>query len=103
LFIIGSVSGLFIPEGFSPNGDGVNDKFVIENLDNETTLSLKVYNIWGMVVYEQADYKNEWDGNANAGTSPGFLGRAGLPDGTYLYSIHLSDNRIFMKYLTISR
>jgi hypothetical protein len=25
-----------------------------------------------MVVYEQADYKNEWDGNANAGTSPGF-------------------------------
>lgn len=102
LFILGLTSNLFIPEGFSPNGDGINDKFVIQNLENEVTAHLKIYSNWGLLVFEQENYKNDWDGTANVGTQLSVLGKAGLPMGTYFYSIKLSDNRVFIRHLTIS-
>jgi hypothetical protein len=50
-----------IPEIFTPNRDGVNDRFVILKPFG-TTLELEVYNRWGNVVYYSSNYNNEWDG-----------------------------------------
>lgn len=93
-------ASVFIPEGFSPNGDGINDRFVLRQVPAGTTVQLAVYNRWGQVVYQQNDYKNDWDGTANVGI--GATGQ-GLPDGTYFYRIQLSDGREFVRFLTLAR
>ncbi|HOH99896.1 MAG TPA: choice-of-anchor L domain-containing protein [Bacteroidales bacterium] len=65
---------LVFPNVFTPNGDGINDRFVIDKLEPFYYLGrdLIVYNRWGKKVYESSGYMNEWDG-------------AGVPDGTYFY------------------
>ncbi|RAJ80341.1 putative repeat protein (TIGR01451 family)/gliding motility-associated-like protein [Chitinophaga dinghuensis] len=60
---------VFIPTAFTPNGDGINDKFVILGIDKYPGSTLVVFNRWGNVVYRSNDYRNEWDGaQLNAGT-----------------------------------
>lgn len=61
-----------IPNIFTPNGDNVNDFFVIENLEEVTSGHLYIYSIMGKVLYEKVNYNNEWNGQ-------------NLPDGLYLY------------------
>ncbi|MVM34724.1 DUF11 domain-containing protein [Spirosoma sp. HMF4905] len=92
---------IFIPEGFSPNNDGINDLFVIRGTAG-LTVSLDVYNRWGNLVYTNADYHNDWDGKPNTGIAVG-SDATGLPDGTYYYVINLSDGRKFVRYMTINR
>ena len=94
-------STIFIPEGFSPNGDGINDLFVIRGM-NGLTVSLEIYNRWGHMVYKNDDYHNDWDGKPNNGITIGSDAN-GLPDGTYYYVIRTSDNRKFVRYMTINR
>lgn len=77
-FIIEGVEGIDFPNGFTPNGDGINDHLAIKNLSTLfPNCSVKVYNRWGSLVFESRGYKNPWDG-----THKGKM----LPDGTY-YSI----------------
>ncbi|WP_375448085.1 SdrD B-like domain-containing protein, partial [uncultured Fibrella sp.] len=92
---------VFIPEGFSPNGDGINDTFVITGTQG-TTVSLEIFNRWGHRVYYSEDYKNDWDGKPNTGAQVGNTSN-GLPDGTYFYVVKLSDGREFVRYMTINR
>ncbi|SOD93304.1 conserved repeat domain-containing protein/gliding motility-associated C-terminal domain-containing protein [Spirosoma fluviale] len=92
---------LFIPEGFSPNGDGINDLFVIRGVAG-LTVSLEVYNRWGHLVYKSDDYHNDWDGKPNAGIALNSDAN-GVPDGTYYYVINTSDGRKFVRYMTINR
>nr|ARK11340.1 hypothetical protein A6C57_14000 [Fibrella sp. ES10-3-2-2] len=92
---------LFIPEGFSPNGDGVNDTFVITGAQG-LTVNLEIFNRWGHRVYVSEDYKNDWDGKPNTGAQVGNTSN-GLPDGTYFYVVKLSDGREFVRYMTINR
>ncbi|NLJ82284.1 MAG: gliding motility-associated C-terminal domain-containing protein [Bacteroidales bacterium] len=61
-----------IPNIFTPNGDNVNDYFVIENVEGISCTHLYIYAINGRVLYEQKDYQNNWGGE-------------NLPDGVYLY------------------
>ncbi|RFM33077.1 Ig-like domain-containing protein, partial [Chitinophaga silvisoli] len=89
---------LHIPGGFSPNGDGKNDKFVIGNIGNGT-ISLEVYNRWGNVVFRDPNYRNTWDGKCNQGIHIG----EDLPDGTYFYIVILNGKEKFMSYITIIR
>lgn len=70
-----------IPEGFSPNGDGVNDYFVIRGLSNYPTHSIIIYNRWGVKVYQASPYKNDWQGISQFGVVVGEF----LPEGTYFY------------------
>jgi gliding motility-associated-like protein len=70
-----------IPEAFSPNRDGVNDRFVIVK-PYGSTLVLEVFNRWGNIVYSNANYNNEWDGR---GTN-NFIGQD-LMDGGYYYTL----------------
>lgn len=71
-----------IPQGLSPNGDGLNDLLLIE-----APHDLKIYNRHGKLVYV-GNQNKPWDGTANRGTySPGKL----LPVGTYFYVVVLHD------------
>ncbi len=88
---------LFIPNVFTPNGDGVNDKFVITEAkpksdggqggqksvaadgngiktvnDYYESTELYIFNRWGRIVYKSTNYQNDWDGGK-------------LPDGVYFY------------------
>ncbi|UII24194.1 putative Ig domain-containing protein [Fulvivirga ligni] len=57
----------FIPDGFSPNGDGIQDAFVIQ-LACGLTAQLDIFNRWGDVVYHSETYNNDWEG----GDQPGY-------------------------------
>ena len=96
-----TLQSIFIPEGFSPNGDGVNDLFVIRGVAG-LTMSLDVYNRWGHLVYKNDDYHNDWDGKPNTGIAISSDAN-GVPDGTYYYVINTSDGRKFVRYMTINR
>lgn len=93
---------VFIPEGFSPNGDGINDRFVIQRIPAGVTAQVEIFNRWGHAVYRSNDYKNDWDGTANQGLKTAEA-KQGLPDGTYYYQIRLSDGREFVRFLMLSR
>ncbi|MFM2284649.1 MAG: hypothetical protein RLZZ543_146 [Bacteroidota bacterium] len=91
---------LFIPDGFSPNGDGVHDQFVIENL-NGRKASVEIYNRWGNLVFAESDYQNNWNGTSNQGLV--LFGEI-LPEGTYYYIIQIEgEDESYNDYLTLWR
>jgi gliding motility-associated-like protein len=66
-----------VPNVFSPNGDGINDVFKISGLDKCSSYSIKIYNRWGIPIYETEKTDFSWDGKTSAGTN--------AEDGTYYY------------------
>ncbi|MFP5080288.1 Ig-like domain-containing protein [Pedobacter sp. JCM 36344] len=87
-----------IPGGFSPNGDGINDFFVIENALSKV-INLEVYNRWGNRIYRSKDYKNTWDGRTTEGIYVG----SEVPVGTYYYTIIIDGKDRKVGVLTINR
>jgi gliding motility-associated-like protein/uncharacterized repeat protein (TIGR01451 family) len=77
-----------IPEGFSPNGDGINDLFVIRGIYNFPKNAFEIFNRWGDKVFEANPYQNTWDGKATKGIR---VGGDELPVGTYFYVLDLGD------------
>lgn len=63
---------------FTPNGDGINDTWYIQDIQNYSDNEVFVYNIYGDVVYTKKGYTNDWQGTFNG---------SALPDGTYYYVI----------------
>lgn len=53
---------LFLPNSFSPNGDGINDKLYIRTEELFENVILRVFNRWGELVFETNDQKIGWDG-----------------------------------------
>jgi len=92
---------LNIPEGFSPNNDGIDDNWVI-NRPFGTTISVKVFNRWGNEVYSNSNYQNNWSGKGVSN----FIGED-VPSGTYFYIVEATDmynvKRKFASSLTIVR
>lgn len=86
LQIIAQPCGITITEAVTPNGDGFNDVFVIENVEFFPGTKIKVFNRWGLEVYSSDDYKNDWDVRS---TSKLDVGGDHLPEGTYYYLIEL--------------
>ena len=74
---------LVIPNAFSPNGDGVNDTWIIEPLDLFEESEITVHDRYGRVAFRSKGYPKPWDGTRNG--SP-------LPNGTYYYIIDLHVN-----------
>ena len=66
-------SPIFIPNVFTPNGDGKNDTFKIRTEDNRT-VNLDVYNRWGDKIYSHSNYSDHWTAES-------------IPDGMYFYQI----------------
>lgn len=81
--------GIVIPKGFSPNGDGTNDTWVIENITSFSRNNIKVFNRWGQKVFETSNYQNNWDGHATKGG-----GSKRLAVGAYQYVIELNESGI---------
>ncbi|MEI7801956.1 MAG: gliding motility-associated C-terminal domain-containing protein [Bacteroidota bacterium] len=61
VIIISKGSGLWVPNVFSPNGDGLNDFFNIQTI-NMAKMLLRVYDRWGELVFETTNPKRGWDG-----------------------------------------
>ncbi len=68
---------VYIPNSFTPNGDGLNEYFEIVNLPADN--SLKVFNRWGEMIYEAAPYRNDWDGTLRTGEK--------ALDGIYIFQL----------------
>jgi gliding motility-associated-like protein len=88
---------LVIPNGFSPNGDGIADFWRIKCLDKYPDARVEIYNRWGNLVYDLDHYGNTdvhgatdawWDGHS---THKWTLGSEKLPAGTYFYILDLRD------------
>jgi len=89
-----------IPDGFSPNGDLVNNTFKIGDIE-AMNIELNVYNRWGSLVYQNDKYNNTWDGVPNKGLN---IGDGPVPDGTYFIVVKLKDtDESVVKYITIRR
>jgi gliding motility-associated-like protein len=71
---------IFIPNVFTPNGDGKNDRFRIFAADGYTVKTFEIYNRWGQTVYSTKDAGIGWDGAFN---------NLPQPTGTYVYFIEL--------------
>jgi len=72
---------LFLPQGISPNGDGLNDLFVIRGLSAYPKSSLTIFSRDGLIHFFSEDYQNDWDGS---GTIQNQYHQV-LPSGTYYY------------------
>ena len=86
---------VIIYSGFSPNGDGFNDYFVIDGVTLVPENKLSVYNRWGNRVFIQKGYKNTWNGIDETG--------AELPDGTYFYLFDDGNGNTYSGYIQINR
>lgn len=84
-----------IPNTFTPNGDGANDRWDIPNLSSYPNAIVEVYNTAGQVVFRSTGFYSPWDGTRN--------GRP-LPVGTYYYVINTNfNNEKRAGYITLLR
>jgi gliding motility-associated-like protein len=73
-----------IPNVFTPNGDGTNDRWVINHLESYPGATVEVYNRYGQLVFKSVNYSTAWDGTMNG--KP-------VPVGTYYYIINPKNGR----------
>jgi gliding motility-associated-like protein len=76
-------SKIVVPNAFSPNGDGINDTWIITNLSIYPGATVDVFNRYGQPVFHSENSSKAWDGTYNG--KP-------LPVGTYYYIIDLKNN-----------
>ena len=76
----------YIPNAFTPNGDGLNEKFKILGIPYEqiTHFNLQIYNRWGQMIYTSNDIREGWDGTWNG---------ENCPEGVYVWSIYYQDSK----------
>ena len=96
--IVDTTADCFFPEGISPDGDGINDVFVIPCSAYYPNASLLIFNRWGDRIWESdGGYKNNWGGTNLLGTP--------VPDGTYyfVYSYNDGSGRSVAKFVVVNR
>lgn len=83
---------LVFSNGFSPNGDDVNQFFEIQGAETYPNNSLSVFNRWGNEVFQTNNYQNDWDGTFNG---------ARLMNGTYFYLFNDGAGNTYTGYVYI--
>ena len=91
-------SPMFVPNAFTPNGDGVNDRFQVANIAFNKLVEMRVFNRWGQQVCNTTDNRQGWDGTLN-----GTPQEAGVYQ--YLIRVALADGniRVFKGDVTLIR
>ncbi|MBN8567671.1 MAG: gliding motility-associated C-terminal domain-containing protein, partial [Flavobacteriales bacterium] len=80
---------IIIPDGFSPNNDGINDSFVIKNLrELYPNFTLEIFNRYGNILYKGNAASPDWDGTSDKGIQ---IGGNKLPVGVYFFIINFND------------
>lgn len=94
--IVTVIPTIRFPDGITPNGDGKNDTWVIDYIDEYPDHVVEIYNRWGELLYRATNYQNDWDGTYNG---------ENLPVGTYYFVIELNDGKTkpFTGPLTVLR
>ncbi|WP_286382650.1 gliding motility-associated C-terminal domain-containing protein [Myroides odoratimimus] len=96
IFTLGTVNGDYNAEikiynAVSPDGDGMNDYFIIENIDKYPNNSVQIVNRWGGKVYSTNNYDRNGDGSMNVfrgeAEGKGVSSSGKLPSGTYYYIV----------------
>jgi gliding motility-associated-like protein len=85
VFVTCNNSNIFVPNTFSPNGDGANDIFYPRGSGVFRILDLKVFNRWGQVVFEKANFNAN---DASAGWDGTFKGKQLAPD-VFVYMLQV--------------
>ena len=94
------VKELNIPQFFSPDGNGQNDTWEIPELANYPNNTVKVFNRWGNLVFEQKGYYTGWDGRSNVDRGVNrLIDNKVLPEGTYFYIIDLGEDGSIEPYV----
>ena len=81
--VVGNIENdcdVVVPNVITPNGDGMNDLLVFENLENFPNNHLLIFNRWGQKLYEKEGYQNDWNGTKYS-------------DGTYFFILELNDKK----------
>ncbi len=76
------LGNLDIPSGFTPNGDGMNDRWNLTGTDQYPTMEITVFNRWGNVLFTQDGTAPSWDGT---------LEGVPVPVGTYYYHVRVNE------------
>lgn len=79
----GPCKGIVIYDVITPNGDGVNDYWVINGITDYPGNLVQIYDKWGDLVYEKRGYRKDWRGQESKGGE--------LPDGVYYYIVKLNE------------
>jgi gliding motility-associated-like protein len=86
---------LFVNNVVTPNGNGENDTWYVENIESLSTARVYIYNRRGTEIYYDDNYKNDWNG---------YLNDDELPDGTYYYIINFTNSeKVYRGSITLLR
>ena len=72
-------------DGFSPNGDGINDAWVIHDIEKYPNSVVRIFNRSGQIVFEMKGYNNSFEGISNRGGAG-----VKLPVGSYIYTVEFN-------------
>ncbi|MDE3740936.1 BspA family leucine-rich repeat surface protein [Maribacter polysaccharolyticus] len=78
------VNAVKISQAFTPNGDGINDTWYIEGIENYSNAIVKVFNRWGHEVFSEKGYQNDWSAIYRNNSEK-------VPTGSYYYIIDLNN------------
>ena len=86
---LSACGNITIPDGFSPNGDGVNDTFTLDNLEFlYPNYEIEFYNRYGSLIYKTKAGQPEFAGKSN---QSGLINKGDLPVGVYYYILNFND------------
>ncbi|MFL5787765.1 MAG: PKD domain-containing protein [Flavisolibacter sp.] len=85
VIVICKNANVFVPNTFSPNGDGMNDVFYVRGRGLDRVKSLRIFNRWGQVVFEQTNFPVN---DATYGWNGTFKGNKPIPD-VYVYQLEV--------------
>lgn len=93
--ILITVASVTPTNAFSPNNDGINDRYEILGLKKEEGNELVVFNRWGNQVFKSEKYQNDWEGKDSNGNP--------LPDDTYYYVFKAYTGEVKTGFIIIRR